>query len=135
MTKQEAKKQRDKLSNDTRPMVPTKQVWRPKQIQDAVASTPITEAPAAPKEDDATAITSSATLLTSPSLGQISESVDALEEEDDMLDYESTPVHEGMDIKRYITYLLSFVLSMRKGRWLSWILALKMQHSRSQKTQ
>ena len=54
--------------------------------------------PAPPKEDDATAITSSATLLTSPSLGQISESVDALEEEDDMLDYESTPVHEGMDI-------------------------------------
>ena len=69
MTKQEAEKQRDKLFNDTRPMVPTKQVWRPKQIQDAVASTPITAAPAPPKEDDATAITSSATHLTSPSLG------------------------------------------------------------------
>ena len=79
-------------------MIPPKQVWRPKQIQDAVTSTPITAAPAPPKEDDATSITSSATLLTSPSLGQISESVDALDEEADMLDYESTPVHEGMDI-------------------------------------
>ena len=98
MTKQEAKKQRDKLFNDTRPMVPTKQVWRPKQIQDAVASTPITTTPVLPKEDDATTITSSTTLPTSPSLGQISELVDALEEEDDMLDYECTPVHEGMDI-------------------------------------
>src|SRR5215216_4392794 len=36
--------------------------------------------------------------MASSSLGQISESVDTLEEEDDMLDYESTPVHEGMDI-------------------------------------
>ena len=97
MAEQEAEKQRDKLFNDTRPMVPPKQMWRPKQIQDAVAATPITAAPAPPKEDDATSITSSATLLTSPSLGQISESVDALEE-DDMLDYESMPVHEGMEI-------------------------------------
>ena len=54
--------------------------------------------PTPSKEDDATAITSSATLLTSPSLDQISESVDPLEEEADMVDYESTPVHEGMDI-------------------------------------
>ena len=98
MTEQEAEKQSDKLFNDTRPMVPTKQVWRPKQVQDAVASTPTTTAPARPKEDDATSIASFATLLTSPSLGQISESMDALEEEDDTLDYESTPVHEGMDI-------------------------------------
>ena len=98
MAEQEAEKQRDKLFNDTRPMVPAKQVWRPKQIQDTSASTSITEVPTPPKEDDATAITSSATLLTSPSLDQISESVDPLEEEADMLDYESTPVHEGMDI-------------------------------------
>ena len=91
MAEQEAEKQRDKLFNDTRPMVPAKQMWRPKQIQDTSASTSITEVPTPSKEDDATAITSSATLLTSPSLGQISESVDALEEEDDMLDYESTP--------------------------------------------
>ena len=46
MAEQEAEKQRDKLFNDTRPMVPTKQVWRPKQVQDAVASTPTTAAPA-----------------------------------------------------------------------------------------
>ena len=97
MAEQEAEKQRDKLFNDTRPMVPTKQVWRPKQIQDAVASTPITAAPAIPKEDD-TIIASSMLPIDSSSLGQISESVDALEEEADMLDYESTPVHEGMDI-------------------------------------
>ena len=29
MAEQEAEKQRDKLFNDTRPMVPAKQVWRP----------------------------------------------------------------------------------------------------------
>ena len=98
MAEQEAEKQRDKLFNDTRPMVPAKQMWRPKQIQDTSASTSITEVPTPPKEDDATAITSSTTLPTSPSLDQISESVDPLEEEADMVDYESTPVHEGMDI-------------------------------------
>lgn len=98
MAEQEAEKQRDKLFNDTRPVVPAKQVWRPKQIQDTIASTSITATPTSPKEDDATDITSSVTLLTSPSLGRISESVNALEEEADMLDYESTPVHEGMDI-------------------------------------
>ena len=98
MAEQEAEKQRDKLFNDTRPMVPPKQVWRPKQIQDTSTSTSITTIPTSPKEDDATYMTSCATLLTYPSLGQISESVDALEEEADMLDYESTPVHEGMDI-------------------------------------
>ena len=98
MAEQEAEKQRDKLFNDTRPMVPPKQVWRPKKIQDTAASTSITAIPTSPKEDDAIDMTSSATLLTYPSLGQISESVDALEEEADMLDYECTPVHEGMDI-------------------------------------
>ena len=98
MTEQEAEKQRGRLFNNTRPMVATKQMWRPKQIQATSSSTSITEVPTPPKEDDATAITSTATLLTSPSLGQILESVDPLEEEADMLDYESTPVHEGMDI-------------------------------------
>ena len=98
MAEQEAEKQRNKLFNDTRPMVPPKQVWRPKQMQDTTASTSITAIPTSPKEDGATYMTSSATILTSPSLGQISESVDALEEETDMLDYESTPVHKGMDI-------------------------------------
>ena len=97
MAEQEAEKQRDKFFNDTRPMVPTKQVWRPKQIQDAVAFTPITAAPTLPKKDDAI-IASSTLPIASSSLGQFSESVDALEEEADMLDYESTPVHEGMDI-------------------------------------
>ena len=97
MAEQEAEKQRDKLFNDTRPMVPTKQAWIPKQIQDAVASTPITAATTLPKQDD-TIIASSMLPIASSSLGQISESVDALEEEADMLDYESTPIHEGMDI-------------------------------------
>ena len=98
MAEQEAEKQRDKLFNDTRPMVPAKQVWRPKQIQDTTTSTSTTTIPTSPKEDDGTDMASSATLLTYPSLGQILESVDALEEEADMLDYESTPVHVGMDI-------------------------------------
>ena len=79
MTKQEAEKQRDKLFNDTRPMVLTKQVCRPKQIQDAVASTPTTAAPAPPKEDDVI-IASSALPIASSSLEQISESVDTLRE-------------------------------------------------------
>ena len=91
-------RQMDELFSEIRPIALTKQVWRPKQIQDTSASTSITKVPTPPKEDDATAITSSVTLLTSPSLSQISESVDSLEEEADMLDYESTPVHEGMDI-------------------------------------
>jgi hypothetical protein len=79
-------------------MVPARQVWKPKQIKDATASTSIKAAPTPPKEDDANAITSSVTPITSLSLGQISESVDTLEEGDEMVDYEPTPVHEGMDI-------------------------------------
>ena len=97
MTEQEAERQRDKLFNDTRPMVPTKQVWRPKQIQNPVSSTPITAVPTPPKEDDVI-IASSALPISSSSLEQILESVDTLGEEEDMLDYKSTPVHEGMDI-------------------------------------
>ena len=134
MAEQEAEKQRDKLFNDTRPMVPTKQVWRPKQIQDVVASTPITAAPTLPKEDD-TIIASSTLPIASSSLGQITESVDALEEEADMLDYESTPVHEGMDINMVYYLPTEFHAVDEEGRWLNWILALKMQYSRSQKNQ
>ena len=73
MAEQEAEMQRDKLFNDIRPMVPTKQVRMPKQIQGAVVSTSVTAAPTPPKEDDATAVTSSATPIDSTSLGQISE--------------------------------------------------------------
>ena len=52
------------------------------------------------------AITSSTSPITSSSLGDISESVDTLEDGDDMLDYGSTPVHEGMDINM-VYYLLA----------------------------
>ena len=98
MAEQEAEKQRDKWFNEDRPMVPAKQVWKPKQIKDAAVPMSITAAPTPPKEDDAAALTSSTSPVTPSSLGQISELVDAPEEEDDMLDYEPTPVHEGMDI-------------------------------------
>ena len=52
------------------------------------------------------AITSSTSPITSSSLGDISESVDTLEDGDDMLDYGSTPVYEGMDINM-VYYLLA----------------------------
>ena len=98
MAEQEAEKQKGKLFNVTRPMVPAKQVWKPKQIKDATTSTSIAAAPMTPKEEDAAPITSSPSPIASSSLGQISDSVDTLEEDDDMLDYEPTPDHEGMYI-------------------------------------
>ena len=72
MAEQEAEKQRDNWFNDIRPMVPTKQVWVPKQIQSAVVSTSVTSAPIPPKEDDATVITSSAAPINSAPPEQIS---------------------------------------------------------------
>jgi hypothetical protein len=69
IVEQEAEKQRDKLFNDARPMVPAKQVWKPKPIQDASVSISITAASTAPKEDDATLITSSTSPIASSSLG------------------------------------------------------------------
>ena len=75
MEEQEAEKQRDKWFNDIRPMVPTKQVWVPKQVQSVVVSTSVTSAPIPPKEDDATAITSSTTPIDSAPPEQIPESM------------------------------------------------------------
>ena len=71
---------------------------KPKQKGNVAASTLIIATPTPPTEDDAATITSSTLPTTSSSLGDISESVDMLAEGDEMLDYESTPVHEGMDI-------------------------------------
>ena len=106
---QEAEKLRDKFFNESRPVVPPKQVWKPKQKESIATSAFIIATPTLPTEDDAAAITSSTSPITSYSLGDISESVDMLEDMDDMLDYESTPVHEGMDINM-VYYLPSFML-------------------------
>ena len=46
---QEAEKRRDELFNKIQPMVPAKQVWRPKQKGNAYASTLATTAPTPPK--------------------------------------------------------------------------------------
>lgn len=95
---QEAEKQRVKFFNETRPMVPPNQVWKPKQKENVAASSLIIATPTPPMKDDMATIISSTSPITSSLLGDISESVDMLEEGDEMLDYESTPVHEGMDI-------------------------------------
>ena len=79
-------------------MVPPKQVWKPKQKENVATSALIIATPTLPTEADAATITSSTSPITSSSLGDISESGDMLEDRDDMLDYESTPVHEGMNI-------------------------------------
>jgi hypothetical protein len=50
------------------------------------------------KEDDATSITSSTPPETSPSIEETSSPIFTLGDEDEMVDYESTPVREGMDI-------------------------------------
>ena len=57
-------------------VIPTKQVWMPKQIQGAVAFTSVTTATTLPKKDDATIITSSPSPIDSTSLRQISKSMD-----------------------------------------------------------
>lgn len=95
---QEAEKLSDKLFNESCPMVPPKQVRRPKQKENMAASALIIATPTPPMEDDAATITSSTLPTTSSSLEDISESLDMLGEEDEMLDYESTSVHERMDI-------------------------------------
>src|ERR1041385_1542301 len=90
---QEAEKLRDEWFNEDRPMVPAAKVWRPKQIDNTVAL----PTPVVPREDDANAIVSSTPSITSPSLENTSESVD-MHEEEELLDYEPTPIHESMDI-------------------------------------
>ena len=116
-------------------MVPAKQVWKPKPIQDAAASTSITAASTSPKEDDATLITSSTSPIASSSLGQISDPVDTLEEEDDLLDYEPTPVHEGMDINMVYYLPAEFRAVDEEGEVAQLDFGPKMQYLRSQKNQ
>ena len=130
---QEAEKQRDKLFNERRPMVPPKQVWRPKQKENVAASALIVATPTLPTEDDATAITSSTSPITSSSLRDISESGDMLEDGDDMLDYESTPIHEGMDINMVYYLPAEFRAIDEEGEVAQLDFGLKMLYSRSQK--
>src|SRR4051812_38464382 len=90
---QEEEKLRDEWFNEECPMVPATKVWRPKQIDNTVAlSTPVV-----PREDGANAIVSSTPSMTSTSLENTLESVD-MHEEEELLDYDPTPVHEIMDI-------------------------------------
>ncbi|KAM3299914.1 hypothetical protein ACQJBY_041083 [Aegilops geniculata] len=91
-------RQRDELLSEIRPMAVTKQVWRPKQKENADASTLATATHSPPKEDDATPITSSTPPETSPSVEESLSPIFTLGDEDEMVDYESTPVREGMDI-------------------------------------
>jgi len=79
-------------------MALTKQVWRPKQKQNTDASTLAAATRSPPKEDDATPITSSTPPETSPSIEETLSPIYTLGDEDEMVDYESTPVQEGMDI-------------------------------------
>ena len=87
-------------------MTVTKKMWRPKQTEDIVVSTSKTTTPTPLKEDDANVIASSTTPIDSSSLGDAKELVETLEDEDEMLDYDPSPVHEGMDINM-VFYLLS----------------------------
>ena len=89
----EAEKLRDKWFNKERPMVPAKKVWRPKPIDSAMAlSTPVV-----PREDDANTTVSSTTSIISSSLEITSESLD-MHEEEELVDYEPTPIRESTDI-------------------------------------
>jgi hypothetical protein len=79
-------------------MVLTKQVWRPNQKQNTNASTLAAAILSPPKQDDATPITSTTLPETSPSIEESLSPIYTLGDEDEMVDYESTPVQEGMDI-------------------------------------
>ena len=91
---QEAEKLRDEWFNEERPMVPTAKVWRPKQIDNTMVLT----TPIVPRKDDANAIVSSTSSITSPLLENTSELEKMHEEEEELVDYEPTPVRESMDI-------------------------------------
>lgn len=86
----EAEKQRKQLLNEIQPMVPVKQVWRSKQIKTTTGQTPS-------NGDDATIITSSTPLITSSSCEATSWLMKMLGDEEEMVDYESTLIREGMD--------------------------------------
>ena len=85
-------RQRDEFFSKIWPMALTKQVWRPKQKQNTDASTLAAAIPSPPKEDDATSITSSIPPETSPSIEKTLSPIYTLGDEDEMVDYESTPV-------------------------------------------
>jgi len=94
----EVEEQRDELFNKTRPVAPTKQVWRPKQKGNADASTLATTAPTPPKKDDAAPITSSTPPETSPLIEETLSPIYTLGDEDEMEDFEPMPARECMDI-------------------------------------
>jgi hypothetical protein len=94
----EKEKQKDELINGIRPMVPAKQIWRPKQKENTSASTLTATTPTPPNKDDVVPITSSMPLVTSSSTEETLSPVYTLGDEDDMEDYESAPTREGMDI-------------------------------------
>ena len=87
---QEVEKRRDELFNKIRPMVPAKQVWRPKQKENAYASTLATTASTPPKKDDAVPITSSLPLVTPSSTKETPSPIFTFGYEDDMVDFEQT---------------------------------------------
>ena len=66
--------------------------------QNTDASTLAAATPSPQKEDDATPITSSTPPETSPSIEEYLSPIYTLGGEDEMVNYESTPVREGMDI-------------------------------------
>ena len=74
-------------------MVPAAKAWRPKQKDNTIVSATPT-----PPKGDATAIVPSASSITSPSLEDTSEPMDMREEEEELVDYEPTPILESMDI-------------------------------------
>ena len=93
----EAEKRRDKSFNETHPAVPSK-VWVPKQMEDTTVPMITAAAPTPSKEEDTLVVATSPPSPTLSAIGENSEPEPTPEDDEEMVDFENTPVREGVDM-------------------------------------
>ena len=93
----EAEKRRDKSFNETHPAVPSK-VWVPKQVEVTTVPMITATAPTPSKEEDTLVVATSPPSPTLSAIDENSESESMPEDDEEMVDFENTPVRKGVDM-------------------------------------
>ena len=106
---QEAEKLRDKLFKKIRPMAPTRQVWRPKQKENASTSTSTVATPTPSEKDDAISVISSMTLVSTSSTEETFTPIYTLGDEEEL-------IQEAIDINMVYYLPADFHAADEEGR-------------------
>ena len=128
----EAEKRRDKSFNETHPAVPSK-VWVPKQVEDTTVPIITAAAPTPSKEEDTLVVATSPPSPTLSAIGENSEPEPTPEDDEEMVDFENTPVREGVDMNMVYYLPAEFRAVDEEGKVAQLDLVLRMPSSRSPK--